>query len=143
MTLINQLLWGSALLCVSAILHVGVLAAALALVRRLRRTTEHWRATMRYVAATGTSFSSVVVAHTLQVWVWAVAVLWLQALPDFEASVYFSLVTATTVGYGDVVLPEGFRIFGGMGAVTGLLTFGLSTAFLIGVVERIGGEARD
>ena len=58
-------------------------------------------------------------------------------LPDWNTALYFSLVTFTTVGYGDVVLGEELRIFGTFASVTGLLAFGLSTAYLVALMSRI------
>ena len=46
-------------------------------------------------------------------------------------------MTYTTLGYGDVVLAENARIVATFCATTGLLTFGISTAFLIGVLSRV------
>ncbi len=58
-------------------------------------------------------------------------------LPDLPTSFYFATVTYTTLGYGDIVLDEGARIVATFGAITGLLTFGISTAFIIGVLSRV------
>ena len=69
--------------------------------------------------------------HTIQVWLWAVAFVWGGALPTLSDAVYFSIVTYTTLGYGDITIGPESRIFGAMSAVTGLLNFGLSTAFLV------------
>ena len=79
----------------------------------------------------------VLFAHTIQVWIWAGAFMALKVLPNISDAIYFSLVTYTTVGYGDVTVGGGFRIFGAMAAVTGLLNFGLSTAFLVGLFDRM------
>jgi hypothetical protein len=59
------------------------------------------------------------------------------AFSDLATALYFSLVTYTTLGYGDFVLGPDIRIFASFAAVTGLLTFGLSTAFLVGLIGRI------
>ena len=58
-------------------------------------------------------------------------------LPDLADAIYFSLVTYTTLGYGDIVVGSGFRVFAAMAAVTGLLNFGISTAFLVGLIGRL------
>jgi len=55
----------------------------------------------------------------------------------FPESIYFSLVTYAALGYGDVVLGEHFRIFGAMESVTGLLMFGITTAFLVGYFSQV------
>lgn len=86
------------------------------------------------IAAT---FTMIVLAHTLQVWLWALTLLYLEAQSDLRSAIYFSLVTYTTLGYGDVVLSPEFAVFGAFASVTGLLTFGISTAFVVGVVARV------
>ena len=78
-----------------------------------------------------------VLAHTIQVWGWAVVFLWITDLSGLPTSFYFATVTYTTLGYGDIVLGPDARIVATLCAVTGLLTFGISTAFLIGVLSRV------
>ena len=60
-----------------------------------------------------------------------------EVLQDWNSAVYFSLVSYTSLGYGDVVLGPGARIFGAFSSVTGLLSFGLSTAFLVALMTRL------
>lgn len=79
-------------------------------------------------------------SHTVQIYLAAI-VLWLVgALPGYEEPIYYALVTYTTVGYGDVVLGPDFRILGAMISVAGILMFGMTTAFLVGLFARIMGE---
>lgn len=86
------------------------------------------------------TFSLVVVGHAFQVWVWAIAFAVSGALPNMGEAIYFSLVTYTTLGYGDVTVSDGYRTFAAIGAVTGLLNFGLSTAFLVGLLGKLLSE---
>ncbi len=79
----------------------------------------------------------ILVAHTITIWFWAIGFYGSGAFGDFATSFYFSTVTYTTLGYGDIVLDPAMRIFGSFAAITGLLTFGLSTAFLVGLLVRI------
>jgi voltage-gated potassium channel Kch len=74
---------------------------------------------------------------TAGVWIWALAYLLLGALPDLETAVYFSLVTFTTLGFGDVILPEGWRLLAGMEAANGFLSFGLLTALLVEALRQV------
>lgn len=74
---------------------------------------------------------------TIGVWIWALAYLALGALPDLETSVYFSLVAFTTVGFGDVVLPKGWRILGSLESANGFLSFGLLTALLVEALRQV------
>jgi hypothetical protein len=78
--------------------------------------------------------------HILQVLIWATTFLLLpypEEIQDFEKAVYFSIVTYTTVGYGDVTLAAPWRLMAGIEALSGILMFGWSTALLIGVVQRL------
>lgn len=72
-------------------------------------------------------------ALTLSVWGWAALYVRLGLFEALEPALYFSIVSFTTVGYGDVVLDPGPRLLAGMTATHGLLTFGLFTAFLVEV----------
>jgi hypothetical protein len=58
-------------------------------------------------------------------------------LPDLESSAYFSLLTYTTVGYGDVVLSKDWRLMGTSEALVGILMTAWSTALLISVVNSL------
>lgn len=72
---------------------------------------------------------------TIAVWLWAIAFRLLEVFITFEASVYFSLVSFTTLGFGDVLLPHEWRLLGGMAAANGLLMFGLLTAILVEILR--------
>jgi hypothetical protein len=73
----------------------------------------------------------------LGVWIWAVAYYWLGAFPTLEQSVYFSIVAYTTLGLGDVVLPQAWRILSGMEAANGFINFGLLCALFIEALRQI------
>ncbi len=92
---------------------------------------------MSYTVYLTVSIAVVILAHTIQVWTWAFSFVALGAIDEFGRAIYFSLVTYTTVGYGDVTVGPKFRVFGAMASVTGLLNFGLSTAFLVGLFTRM------
>ena len=77
--------------------------------------------------------------HSVEVVVWALTYRWLPAatvLQTFEESVYFSLVTFTTLGYGDITLQPGPRLLSGIEAMNGILLFGWSTALFFAVFQR-------
>ncbi|MFD1796244.1 two pore domain potassium channel family protein [Paracoccus aurantiacus] len=74
---------------------------------------------------------------TLAVWLWAFTFLHLGAFGTMEESAYFTLVTFTTLGYGDVVLPQGLRILGGLAAVNGMLNIGILTAILLETIRQL------
>lgn len=143
MTTTIQIVFGGVLLGLCSLIQIFVLVS---LTRFLSAHGAHFgelRAGLRWTALLILSFATVVFSHTVQVWLWAFAFVWLGALPHISEAIYFSLVTYTTVGYGDVTVGEKFRVFGAMASVTGLLNFGLSTAFLVGLFTKMLEEGSE
>ncbi len=81
-------------------------------------------------------------AHFISIGMWALCYLKLGAFIDLETSIYFSAATYTTLGYGDVLSPDEWRVLTGAMATNGLLLVGLSVAVLVdaSVRLRLGGE---
>ncbi len=61
---------------------------------------------------------------TAEIWLYAVAYVAVGALGDFEAALYFSTTSFTTIGYGDVVLDHKWRLLGAIKKTNNLLLFG-------------------
>ena len=68
---------------------------------------------------------------------WALVYTWKDAMTDIQSALYFSAVTYTTTGYGDLVLPQEWRLVGAIEALTGILMAGLSTGLFFAVVSRL------
>ena len=135
MTLLMQTLLGSVVLGMCSLLHISLIAVTVRGLRHVaEQTTAKWIS--HWITLVMVGFGAVVLVHAIHVWLWALIFVALGALPDIENAIYFSLVTYTTVGYGDVTISPDFRVFAAMAAVTGLLNFGLSTAFLVALVSR-------
>ena len=76
----------------------------------------------------------------VQVAIWALVYLATGEIETLSRALYFSLVNFTTLGYGDIVLSEERAILGPLEAANGVLMLGLSTGFLISVVERLNSR---
>jgi hypothetical protein len=76
------------------------------------------------------------VIHLAEMAVWGLFYLWQGCLPDAESALYFSAVTYTTVGFGDVVLAKPWRMLAPLEALTGILMCGLSTGLFFALVSR-------
>lgn len=76
------------------------------------------------------------VAAVLEALVWAVAYLALGAIKGLEQALYFSMVTFTTLGYGEIVLDERWRLLASFEAANGIILFGWSTAVVMAAVHR-------
>ena len=74
--------------------------------------------------------------NILQVTFWALLYSVLGAFQDFETAMYFSGVTFTSLGYGDVVLDDRMRLLGPLQAANGLMMFGITTALFIAAVQQ-------
>jgi len=137
--MITQLLIACLLMAVSVTIHASGLAWALKRLRRSRvAALGSYRASLRMFILIAVW---IVLLHLAEISVWAVSFTWDHALPNIETALYFSAVTYTTTGYGDVVLPQGWRLQGGVEALTGILMCGWSTGFFFAVVNRLS-EAR-
>ena len=69
--------------------------------------------------------------------VWALSYVAIGAIPGFEEAVYFSTVTFTTLGFGDVVIHSSWRLLAGMQAATGTIIFGWTTALIVAAAHHL------
>ena len=136
-TMISKLLAAWCLLALTVTIHASGLSAML---RRMPASlspaeTRFWPVTRRLITVAW----GLVLLHLAEIAVWALFYLWQQCLPDAESSFYFSGVTYTTLGYGDLVLPREWRLLGPVEGLVGILMCGLSTGFFFGVVSKFLG----
>lgn len=141
MIVLFQIATGTALLILCAIIHIAI-SARLIVFLRARQPLHSLHGQTGLMRLMSMVFAVFVLSHTLHVYLWAIVIWLIGALPGYEEPIYFALVTYTTLGYGDVTLAPDFRILGTMAAVSGILMFGLTTAFLVGLfVRAIGVES--
>jgi len=77
------------------------------------------------------------ITHVVEAATWGLF-LWRKGLiHTFTEGFYFSAASITALGYGDVVLPPPWRMLGPLVAISGILMFGCSTAFLFLVLEKL------
>ena len=68
---------------------------------------------------------------------WAYAYVRVGAIPDPEAAMYFSMVTFTTLGYGDITLGADWRLLASFEAANGIIMFGWTTALIVAYLQRM------
>ena len=137
MTLFAQITLGSLLLTLCALLHVFFVVGSLPFLTTLARVMRHYRTVVRNAVLLSFGVVAVVAAHTVQIWAWAFVLYGVAAFSDFPESFYFAIATYTTLGYGDLILGPGLRVFASFASITGLLTFGISTGLLVSLVMRL------
>lgn len=136
-----QLTIGTATILATMAVMVGFVTTAL----RLVKVIEAWLADHRlnryqFFLMLSAAVILVLAANTVCVWIWAIVFRLIGVFATLEEAVYFSIVSFTTVGYGDVVAEKGWRILGGFVSVNGLLAFGIFTAFLIEIIREISSR---
>ncbi|MEM9989038.1 MAG: potassium channel family protein [Pseudomonadota bacterium] len=76
-------------------------------------------------------------AHVVSVGFWAWLYHHVGMNPTVEEALYFAFTTYTTLGFGDIVPPQDWRILTGISSANGLLLFGLSAAVLVDATHRL------
>lgn len=140
--LFTQLVWGTVLVGLCAAIQIVIVAGALSWLEERTRAHAFGHRFGWMVLVLTLAFLAVIIAHTVQAWMWAAALVWAGALPDIAVAIYFAIASYTTLGYGDIIMGEEHRVFASMSAVSGLLNFGLSTAFLLNVINEVRGRRR-
>ena len=140
MNLLRELVGALVLLAATGIAH----AAATALAFRLgqhrasgpsRRARDAVRL-RRIVLVVAVFFA----AHVAEAAGWGAWYLARGFFPDFEHALHYSLGAYTTAGAPGLGLPAGWRLFGSLEAVAGMLMFGWSTGILATIVLHLVEE---
>ena len=132
--MVAKLAIGFGLMAACVMIHaLGVMSA----VRWLRRLQipprQFWPWVWLFILVAGW----VIALHVIEIMVWALVYAWAEAIPGIQQASYFSAVTYTTTGYGDLVLPQDWRLVGAIEALTGILMCGLSTGFFFALVSKV------
>jgi hypothetical protein len=128
--MLRQLLVGVIVSACNIVIHALVMSTV---VRVAHKEYERSRPLTGVMLAT---VSVLMLAHILEVIVWSVAYVILDAAPAGADRLYFAFVNYTTLGYGDVIPVERWRLLGPMTAMNGVLLFGWSTAVIFEVLRR-------
>lgn len=115
--------------------HAVIMVPLVATVDRALR----WRHQLPQVWLAGVMIATVSVlmlAHAAEVTLWATTYALLDVATPGADDLYFAFVNYTTLGYGDVLPVEGWRLLGPITAMNGVLLFGWSTAAIFEVLTR-------
>ncbi|RQH13085.1 potassium channel family protein [Bradyrhizobium sp. RP6] len=130
-----QFLAGALVSAINIMIHAIVTVGATSIARAagLKHTARPKLHLMALMVATATVL---MLAHTLEILVWSLAYLILDAAPAGSDLLYFAFVNYTTLGYGDITPQQAWRLTGPMTAMNGILLFGWSTAVLFEVLRK-------
>ena len=113
----------------------AMITSVLIQVMRTTREPQKWPQ-LFLIAVMIAAVGVLMIAHTSEVLIWALAYHLVDAAPDGSKLIYFAFVNYTTLGYGDVVPTARWRLIGPITAMNGMLVFGWSTAVIFEVLRR-------
>lgn len=127
---------GAAMIVLSVGIHLGFLLAGMRRFERARAQVAY-RSQFRRTMLVGAVVLWLFLAIVVQCWCWAVVFRATGAMPTMEEAIYFSTVTFTTLGYGDVVIEGPWRLLGAFESANGTMIIGLTTAVIFIAVQRL------
>ena len=117
--------------------HALALAATVNLFRYVRKHGRAGAGALIDLAIVGLVISFAFVAHIFEIDLWAVLLVMCGEFREFGSAYYHSAVNYTTLGYGDLLLTPAWRLLGPLEATNGALMFGVSTAMVFAVIQRL------
>jgi hypothetical protein len=129
--------WGIPLIIVTVVTHVLSLGMANESAVRFysRMATRRHPMAVFVVVISAVTFVATFM-HAAETALWAVFYLILGARPDYKSAMLYSLGALTTYGHSGVYLEQGWQLMGAIEALSGWLLFGLTGAFLFGLIQR-------
>jgi hypothetical protein len=138
--MLRQLLFGGAVSLGNIAIHAFAMAAV---INAGRAASEKYRSrpTLRLVLTMIATVSVLMAFHVAEITVWSLVYGLLDVAPPGADRLYFAFVNYTTLGYGDIVPVERWRLLGPMTAMNGVLLFGWSTAVIFEVLWKTHGDS--
>lgn len=132
-------MWGLPLILATVIIHVfGMRVTCGRAIRFSKERTNSRHATVVSAAVMGATTLFATCLHAAEAGLWAAAYRLLGALPNAKSAMLYSVEAITSYGHTNLFLEDRWQLMGAMESLNGWLLFGLSTAFLFGVIEKIG-----
>jgi len=136
--------WSLPLIVVTVVMHVFGLSIIRQWIERVMpyiKTQRKFSGSSRW--AIGAVALCVTVLHSVEAALWAATFLFLGALPNARTAMLYSLNAITAFGHVNLYLADRWQLMGSLEALNGWILFGLSTAFLFGLIERLWSHAPD
>ena len=137
MSFLAQILIGSLMIALTVVIHtLGIIF----LIRLLTAGVPRLRPAQSYLGMVEILVVTVLAMfflHTLEIWSWAAFYVWIGEFEELQRALYFSTVTFSTLGYGDITLQEKWQLLSSFEAVNGVILFGVSTAFVFAVIQKL------
>jgi hypothetical protein len=133
--MVRQFMMGGGFSIINIVIHALVMTAVVRASQATIARAASWP-NLLLIAVMVTTVSVLMTAHACEVMVWSLAYGLVDAAPPDSDFLYFAFVNYTTLGYGDVLPVERWRLLGPMTAMNGVLLFGWSTAVIFEVLRK-------
>jgi hypothetical protein len=141
--MLSQILIGSVLISFSVLVEAAFIGCVVVTLTRFGTWLVAGNRVVKLTVTLTAITLWLLAALSIAVWLWAVTFLALELFETLEAALYFAVVAFTTLGFGDVILEQEWRLLSGFIAANGLILFSLSTAFLIEAMRRLHDAQAD
>ena len=130
--------WSLPLIVVNVVIHVSGLALINeSVVRVLSGARERGRSMPTFALVMGVAALLATALHGIEAAAWATVYLLLGALPNTKSAMLYSLSAMTSYGHANLFLEEQWQLMGALEALNGMLLFGLTTAFLFALIQKV------
>ncbi|MDX1581163.1 MAG: potassium channel family protein [Alphaproteobacteria bacterium] len=142
-----QIAISAAGIAVTLMIHATMILSSVPVLKKFGSWSHQGRVLVRQIIVLTGLLLWIMLAHLLEVLVWAGLFIMVDALQTMEEALYFSLVCFTTLGFGELTLEQDWRLLSAFAGANGFLLFSLSAAFLFEFFAkfqtRSSGSLRD
>ena len=130
--------WSLPLIVLSVVIHViGLGLINEGVVRVLSGAMGRRHFIFKFAAVMGVTVLLATVLHGTEAAIWATCYWFLGALPDPKLAMLYSLSAMTSYGHASLFLEAQWQLMGALEALNGMLLFGLTTAFLFAMIQKV------
>jgi hypothetical protein len=136
-TILIPLVVGACVVACTIFIHALAVGATVSFVRYEKKLGRVGVGFWIDVAIVASAMSVALLAHLIEIGLWAVLFVICGEFPELGTAYYHSAVNYTTLGYGDLIMTPSWRLLGPLEAANGMLMFGVSTAIIFAVIQRL------
>jgi len=132
-----DLIIGSLAILVNMVIQVAAVVVAVSYIMHRMNMGKMTPGIYTDIKLMGVILAVLFIGHELQFAAWAAIFVWVGEFSDFKTAFYHSVVNFTSLGYGDIVMSEKWRLLGALEAANGVLMFGLTASSFLAVMTRL------
>ena len=136
--MLNNILIGCLLIVITTLIHTVITRVVLAIIQKDHKP----QTPFRRIIHVDIVILIIILATLIESAVWAQTYVYMGSIEQFEEALYFSLVTYSTLGYGDVTLNDNHRLVSAFEAANGVIMLGWSTAIVVAVIQKVYAKAK-